>query len=119
MLNLDTTFNYFYKGLLILLDLIFIYIAILFSIEISNRITKHINIWIKSPLLLIFIHLFIICVLYSFIRSFISSIFVTVDISIIIIIIGPMLGIVSNYFKSFTLLCKQILDGKKNIKEIF
>ena len=110
-------FNYFYDGFIILLYIIFIYIVILFISEGSNIITKHINTWIKSPVIIIIIHLFIICFLYYFVRLFIP--FITVDISIVIIIIGPMLGILSNYFKPFTVLCKKILDGKKSIKEIF
>ena len=109
--------SYFYNATLILLYLIIIYVSILFIIQIANIITKFINIWIKSPILLIIIHLFIICILYFFVRLFIP--FVTIDVSIVIIIIGPMLGLVSNYFKPFTILCKLILDGKKSIKEIF
>lgn len=107
----------FYNTGLILLYLIIIYISIFFIIQSSNVITKYINIWIKSPILLIIIHLFIICILYFFVRLFIP--FVTSDISIVIIIIGPMLGILSNYFKPFTILCKEILDGKKSIRKIF
>lgn len=107
----------FYNTGLILLYLIIIYISIFFIIQSSNVITKYINIWIKSPILLIIIHLFIICIFYFFVRLFIP--FVTSDISIVIIIIGPMLGILSNYFKPFTILCKEILDGKKSIRKIF
>jgi hypothetical protein len=107
----------FYNTWLILIYLIIIYVFIFFIIQSSNVITKYINIWIKSPILLIIIHLFIICILYFFVRLFLP--FVTSDISIVFIIIGPMLGILSNYFKPFTILCKQILDGKKSIKEIF
>jgi len=109
--------SYFYNASLILLYIIIIYISILFIIQISNIITKYISLWIKSPIVLIIIHLFIICNLYFFIHLLIP--FVTVDIAVVIIIIGPMLSVLSNYLDPFTILCKQILDGKKSIKEIF
>ena len=109
--------SYFYNASLILLYIIIIYISILFIIQISNIITKYISLWIKSPIILIIIHLFIICNLYFFIHLLIP--FVIVDIAVVIIIIGPMLSVLSNYFDPFTILCKQILDGKKSIKEIF
>ena len=80
-------------------------------------LTKYIHIWIKSPIILIIIHLFIICIFYYFIRVFTQFIFV--DIAVVIIIIGPMLGLLSDFFTPFTLLCKKIIDGKKNFKELF
>lgn len=109
--------NSFYNWIWILLDVIFIYITIFFVIKISNMLTKYIQIWIKPRIILIIIHLFIICILYYFIRVFTP--YISVDIGVAIIIIGPMIGVLSDYFKPFTILCKKIVDGKKNIKEIF
>jgi hypothetical protein len=109
--------NSFYNWIWILLDIIFIYITIFFIIKISNMATKFIQIWVKPRIILIIIHLFIICILYYFIRVFTP--YISVDIGVAIIIIGPMLAVLSDYFKPFTILCKKIVDGKKNIKEIF
>ena len=109
--------NSFYTLLWILFDIIFIFISIFIIVKISNVLTKYIQIWIKSRIILIIIHLYIICILYYFIRIFTP--YISLDIAVAIIIIGPMLGILSDYFIPFTLLCKKIIDGKKNIKEIF
>ena len=109
--------NSLYNWIWILLDVIFIYITIFFVIKISNMLTKFIQIWIKPRIILIVIHLFIICILYYYIRVFTP--YISVDIGVSIIIIGPMIAVLSDYFKPFTLLCKKIVDGKKNIKEIF
>jgi len=109
--------NSFYNWIWILLDIIFIYITIFFIIKISNMATKFIQIWVKPRIILIIIHLFIICILYYFIRVFTP--YISVDIGVAIIIIGPMIAVLSDYFKPFTILCKKIVDGKKNIKEIF
>jgi hypothetical protein len=109
--------NSFYNWIWILLDIIFIYITIFFIIKISNMATKFIQIWVKPRIILIIIHLFIICILYYFIRVFTP--YISIDIGVAIIIIGPMLAVLSDYFKPFTILCKKIVDGKKNIKEIF
>ena len=98
----------------IVLEIIFIYIYIFFVIKISNICTKYISNWIKSPIILITFHIFIICIFYDFISNLIT--YFEIDIAFIIIIIGPMIGSVSDYFTPFTKLLKNAIDGNKKKK---
>ena len=106
-----------YNVLWILIDIIFIYVVIFFIIKIANVLTKYIEFGINPPILLLIIHLFIICILYYFVRIFTP--FISLDIAVAVIMIGPMLGTLSDYFRPFTILFKQIVDGKKKIKYLF
>ena len=94
------------------MDIVFIYITLFFIIIISNILTKYIQRIIKAPILLLIIHLFLICILYYIVSIFRP--FISLEVAAIaVIMIGPMIAILSDYFRPFTILFKQVLNRKK------
>jgi len=77
-------------------NIIVIFITLLVSIHLSNIITKFFNKWIKIDSILLIIHLFIISYLYYLVKKYTN--FFDDQTNEFVILIGPMLGTLSNYF---------------------
>jgi hypothetical protein len=105
--------------LVIALDLIAVFIILCIIIKISNYLTKILSKWIKIQTVLIFIHLYIIAILYYFSKVYIDKIImpekrVDIESKVIInninsVINGAMLIILSDYLNPYLNKYKSII----------
>jgi hypothetical protein len=91
-------------------NIIVIFLTLLVSIHLSNIITKFLNKWIKIDSILLLIHLFIISYIYYLVKEY-TKIFDHHTYEFVILI-GPMIGILSNYFIPILKKWNLILHGK-------
>jgi hypothetical protein len=101
---------------LLLFNIFVVFLTLLFSIEVSNIVIKFIKKWIKIDVILISIHLYVICFIYYLVQQYTPFFKNNTDVAVIII--GPMIGCLSDYFLDFLRKCKSIIRKKKSIKEI-
>lgn len=79
----------------ILNNIIVVLLTLSGCICISNIITKYLNKWIKIDSILLIIHLFIISYLFYLIKQY-TQLFDN-QTNEYVILIGPMMGVLSNY----------------------
>jgi hypothetical protein len=79
----------------ILNNIIVVFLTLSGCICISNIITKYLNKWIKIDSILLIIHLFIISYLFYLIKQY-TQLFDN-QTNEFVILIGPMMGVLSNY----------------------
>lgn len=79
----------------ILNNIIVVLLTLSGCICISNIITKYLNKWIKIDSILLIIHLFIISYLFYLIKQY-TQLFDN-QTNDYVILIGPMMGVLSNY----------------------
>ena len=79
----------------ILNNIIVVLLTLSGCICISNIITKYLNKWIKIDSILLIIHLFIISYLFYLIKQY-TQLFDN-QTNEFVILIGPMMGVLSNY----------------------
>ena len=91
-------------------NIIVILLTLLVSIYLSNIITKFINRWIKIDAILLVIHIFIISYIYYSVKEYTK--FFDHHTYEFVILIGPMIGILSNYVIPILKKWKLILAGK-------
>jgi len=104
--------------LVIAIDLTVVFVSLCIIIKISNLLTKMLSKWIQSQTVLIFIHLYVIAILYYFLKVYIDNILpqhnVNVESKIIInninsVINGAMLVTLSDYLNPYLNKYKSII----------
>lgn len=89
--------------ILILLDVLVVFSFFYGTIKMANHATNYLEKVVSNQYVLVFSHIYVICLFYYCLKQFISrfTIPVLTHDGVAIIIVGPMIGTYSQYFVPF------------------
>ena len=89
--------------ILILLDILVVFFFFYGTIKMANHTTNYLEKIVSNQYVLVFSHIYVICLLYYGLKQFITrfTIPVLTHDGVAIIIVGPMIGTYSHYFVPF------------------